>query len=180
MVEGEKKLRKKLFFALCALLAFVVTSISFAQTTATTNVAIATTEFATVFAADETTGKYKTDPQLVATGASGTVKAGDLYLVERKTDAAGDIYATLYLSNAAALGENFSYLNFHVQVYGTNDGGATWTAVEDEMLLSLTNGYVQLALTGDYQKYAVSIDDGSFYLLSQTSVPQPQFYIEIR
>ncbi|HEU5140437.1 MAG TPA: hypothetical protein VFT51_10700 [Bacillales bacterium] len=173
-------MKRKLFLVVGIMLALAITGVSYAATSASTSVTVNTTDFATVSQASTTTGKYKIQPELSAEGSSGTVANGDLYIISPQGTGTGDIYGTLYLSNAAALTDNFSFLNFNVQIYGTADDGATWDPVGDPLLLSLTNGYVNFSLTGDYTTYSVSVDGGGFYLLNTSAVTEPEFFVEIK
>lgn len=175
-------MKRKLFLVVGIMLALGITSVSYAATSASTNVTVQTSDFATVSQADGTdvVGSYGQQPVLSAEGSSGTIDSGDLYVVTPQGTGTGDIYGTLYLSNAAALTDSFSYLNFNVQVYGFPEGGTDWEVVGDPLLLSLTNGYVNFTLTGDYSKYSVGVESGGFYLLNTSTVTDPEFFVEIK
>ncbi|HET7522148.1 MAG TPA: hypothetical protein VFJ73_02375 [Bacillales bacterium] len=183
-------MKRRLFLLFSIVLALAVSGISYASTQATKEVTVSSGEFATVSKAG-TDGVYSNDFNAwkPATGVSGTTGSGDLYIITRPADATGDLYGTLYLSNAASLSEQYSYLNLNVNIYGFDSVSQAWQDINAKSdgtlttkMLSLTNGYVTFQMSGTYEKYAVSVDGGSYYCISagQGDVLSPEFFVEIR
>ncbi|HET7628767.1 MAG TPA: hypothetical protein VFK44_10300 [Bacillales bacterium] len=181
-------MKRKLFFVLAVVTALAITGINYASTQATKTVTVSSTGFADVTQAVAGAGNYGTvdfSSWQPAVNTSGTTGSGDLYIIDRSAGATGDIYGTLYLSNAAALANDYSYLNLKINIYGKNTEDTVWTDVLSEpSVLTLANGYVSFTINDTYDLYSISIDSGSFYCISTATTDgsslSPEYYVEIR
>lgn len=179
--------RRAVWLILAGIVAALATSVSFAATNATATISVSevSTAAVSVVVADASdpdhTGEYGSlaNIPVVAEGATGSVQAGDLYVVDA-TSYTGDIWVTLYLNNPDTLANDYSYMNLTATVYVYGSG---WTVATDvngdpaSQVLSLTNGYVSFLLLGGH-KYSVSLDNGAFYTLSANGTG-PSFYVDV-
>jgi len=120
-------------------------------------------------------------------GAIGGIEEPlDIFYVDA-TNAAADMLATLYLTNADELVEAYRYLTLKIGFYVKSDEGK-WQAVTasggaklPEMFLTMKNGMVNFTVMG-YAEYKITIDRGCYYCYA---VPvggiglSPEFYLTI-
>jgi hypothetical protein len=197
-------MKKKIIFALVALLLLGGTAITFSQNSASASVSIAAGgnggEISTVKnvtdANADTKLKYSTGTEAPYTGVSaswspvvntaGSVTHGDLYYVDT-TGYTGDVLVTVYLTNAGMLVKDYTYLNFQVNVWSGTSGAWIQGARADDspigsVYLNQINGSVSMVLLGD-TKYCITIDGGSYYCISTSAAGgslSPAFYIEVK
>ena len=184
-------MKRKLFLILGLLLAGTVTSISYAQVTATSGTTIAAVgvsgQFAVVStraeaAADSVVLKYNVDPAWSpSTDATGNITTpGDLYYIDTGTYQ-GDLFVTLSLTNPTELTKSYTYLNLLINVY-KRQGVDGWVAVEGSTTyLTLTNGYVSFLIPGA-SEFDITIDGGNFYAIGNgtNGSLSPTFFVDVR
>ncbi len=117
-------------------------------------------------------------------GAIGGVDMpGDLFYID-VTGSAGDMVATLYLTNTRELCHGYRYLVLKIGLYAWSSDGRWQRAVSGDgglipdTYLTLRNGQVSFLLSG-YGKYKVTIDGGSFYATYARGSVSPQFYLTV-
>ncbi|GGG21580.1 hypothetical protein [Paenibacillus abyssi] len=175
-------------FILGMLVIMATTAISFASTASTgTSIVVngsgntMTATIATALPTWTPTANRAGDIPGGTTTTGGTTAFTNGYLFDIDVKSNTDVFATLYLANSPALSKSYSYLNLNVGVYKVVDGVLTEVPDSAE-LLSLTNGYVTLQLSGAADgKYKIALKGGSFYCLSTTAgALAPQFTIDLR
>ncbi len=203
------KMNKKLVFSLAAVLLVAVTTLTFAHTSSAATVTItgATTDASNVVLASTLTTKL---PNSTGSGPSytqtapvwtpvvnvpGSITAGDVYDIDTATSAyAGDIRATVYLTNSGLLEKDYTYLNMKVDVY-VKGGGGSWTLATTinplngsdnpnaTDYLTLDKGTASFILAGN-SEYCISIDGGSYYCIDTTADAthsvSPDFYLDVK
>ena len=119
----------------------------------------------------------------------GAITAGDLYYLDTSSYT-GDIYVTLYLTNADELRKDYSYLHFNVNVYTHSDkpvlpgdwsAATTVDGTEIPVYLTLVNGSVSFYLEGAAY-YTIAVDGGDYYCIDTNAVGgdlTPSFYMEV-
>jgi hypothetical protein len=203
------KMNKKLVFSLAAVLLVAVTTLTFAHTSSAATVSItgATTDASNVVLANTLTTKL---PNSTGSGPSysqtaptwtpvvnvaGSITAGDVYDIDTATSAyAGDIRATVYLTNSGLLEKDYTYLNMKVDVYIKGTGGSWTLATTINPLdasdhsdatdyLTLDKGTASFILQGN-SEYCISIDGGSYYCFDTTADAthsvSPDFYLDVK
>lgn len=197
-------MKKKIIFALVALLLLGGTAITFSQNSASASVSITAGgnggEISTVkdvaAANTDTKLKHSTGTDAPYTGhtaswspfinTAGTVTEGDLYYVDT-TGYTGDVLVTVYMTNAGMLVKDYTYLNLLVNVWSNPSGSWVQAARADDspigsVYLTEINGSVSMVLLGD-NKYCITIDGGSYYCISTSAAGgslEPAFYIEVK
>ena len=201
-------MKKKLMFAIAAILLITGTTLTFAHssTAATVSITAAVTgdpsNVQSVGGAGNdgvpTTVKLKhssggTSPytHVPPTWApvknqAGSITSGDVYYVDASTYT-GDIRVTVYLINTGLLAKDYTYLNMELNVWAGSS--ATWvqaTPVNDTGnatgYLTLDNGAVSFVLQGSTH-YCFSIEGGAYYCIDTTVDGthdlSPQYYMNV-
>ncbi len=119
----------------------------------------------------------------VFSGAIGSVGTGTLFYVDAAGYAA-DIEATLHLTNAGDLIQDYRYLFLNVAVYAQTGVGGWEKAVQRdgtplaETWLTLRNGQVSFTLAG-YSNYKITIAGGSYCSTRTDGDISPRFYLTV-
>lgn len=175
--------KKRLIFILAIIAIMASTAISFAANSTTTSVTVTgSTNKMDATAVTVAADRPSWSPTV---NRAGEITQGELFEIDATGNASTEIIASLYLTNPDDLAKAYSYLNMTIAVYYEDTTGSTpvWTELTTSgtSLLSLSNGYVTLKLTGQ-QKYRIGVKEGSYYALN-TSVAAnlaPQFTIDLR
>ena len=189
-------MKRKLYLVTALLLALAVTTGTFAytQTSGSISASIATgssgfAEVTTTKPADgfPVTDKYSDAPSWTpVVNTAGGITAGHLYYIDPK-DYNGNLLVMLYLTNVGDLAQGYSYLNLGVNFYTTDN--ATWTeettvtGTDPDLnyFLTLSNGYVSFIIPAGSTKGVITIDQGAYYCIDDTTgYLTPRFYIDVR
>lgn len=176
--------KKRLIFILAIIAIMASTAISFAANSTTTSVTVTgSTNKMDATAVTVAADRPSWSPTV---NRAGEITQGELFQIDATGNASTEIIASLYVTNPDDLAKAYSYLNMTIAVYyedTTDPLAPVWKELttSDTALLSLSNGYVTLKLTGR-EKYRIGVKEGSYYALN-TSVAAnlaPQFTIDLR
>lgn len=116
-------------------------------------------------------------------GSVGT--AGDLALIDAKTDSAGgaaNLIINVYITNLAAMQTAYSSFAFPIRLY-TSTNGSTWTedTAYSNLYITNTSGFASFTVSTAPTKYAdITMDTGgSFYCVNQAGTLSPAFYFTV-
>jgi hypothetical protein len=202
-IGGKSKMKRTLFFGIALILLFAATAITFAQTTATTSIAISagsTSGGASSIKTLDDIGdtiklRYSSGSEAPYTHVApdwtpiverpGSITAGDVYYID-STSYTGDVMVTLYLTNASALSCDYSYLDMQVNVWEDSNGTCDQAVLADgsaigTVFLTIPNGSTSFILHGN-TTYCVTIDGGSYYCIDTDAAGgslSPNFYLDV-
>ncbi|KXA98515.1 hypothetical protein AKJ39_01855 [candidate division MSBL1 archaeon SCGC-AAA259J03] len=120
---------------------------------------------------------------------------GDLYLINlTDSDYAGELLVTLYMTNPDDVAAKYSYWNAQIDAYtlentwdnlDNKDRLGDWSSDDENIMLSLSQGYVTWRVGRDSEDHLVDIviEDGSCYTTDSTKTDSkydPSFYITVQ
>ena len=200
-------MKKKLMFAIAAILLIACTTLTFAHTSnaATVSITAGATGNPSIVQSvggagaegvpttvklkysSGTDSPYTTVPPSWAPvkNQAGSISSGDVYYVDA-TNYAGDLRVTVYLTNTGSLAKDYTYLNMEVNVWTGSSGAWTQATPVDDTAnatgyLTLDKGTLSFILQGSTH-YCFSIEGGAFYCIDTTIDGthdlSPQYYMD--